>query len=669
MIINPFEITKAVDYNDQEIFKYWVDVDGNQFSQVMKPHSPMSIILVGSKGSGKTHIMKYYSFQLQKIRYQAQNISLRKGLNEDGFLGIYIRCSGLNSKKYSGKNIPIDVWNMIYAYVWELWIFEKYLSVFIDLRENGIILLEEESKLLTLFQALFANKEKWKCRSFETLRNAVMDLQRKVDYEVQNFYFDNKSRPEVEVLLSLGNISYNIPMILYEHIPFFRDKNIIYIVDELENIDKEKQQVIHSLIREKPVNCTYRIGTRPYGIRTYQTIGGVEENHDGSEFDKIDLDDILRNYEKLDEFLTKICENRMRNHGYVIPEGKSMSDMIEGVDIQDLLKRIYLKKESQCRSYLYSLKSNLIAYKKHQLSERQIDEILNIIRYDVDKIIERTNVILLYKKLKGGSKDVLNDAKKIRESADCYFQSHNNIETEHYKYLNKFKQDVIDMICREGKEPLPYYGFDRLLLLSCGNPRTLLRILKAAFHHQYFNTGYVPFTDVHIINRNSQLIGISKTIEWFYEENRIPATRDYKILEVLHNIGNFLRSLRFSDIPPQCSINVFTITEDTLSNEAREVFDLLRKYSYIIKSNPRREANSDAKTNIYHLNSILLPSYELALGKRGRIIFNERESEVLLRSPQNTVGGDNTLKNRLKECNFPFNVISENRSVQTMLFK
>ena len=39
MINNPFDITKAVDYTDAEIYKYWVDLDEeNQgFEELIKP--------------------------------------------------------------------------------------------------------------------------------------------------------------------------------------------------------------------------------------------------------------------------------------------------------------------------------------------------------------------------------------------------------------------------------------------------------------------------------------------------------------------------------------------------------------------------------------------------------------------------------------------------------
>ena len=54
---NPFNITKAVDYTDEELNKFWVDFPMEKgFSGIIKPTSDMPMIIVGSKGSGKTHI-------------------------------------------------------------------------------------------------------------------------------------------------------------------------------------------------------------------------------------------------------------------------------------------------------------------------------------------------------------------------------------------------------------------------------------------------------------------------------------------------------------------------------------------------------------------------------------------------------------------------------------
>ena len=82
---NPFDITKAVDYTDDEIYRYWVDIKEHGFHNLIKPETLMPMIIVGSKGSGKTHIMKYFSYELQKITKPIDN-----GLKKDKFIGVYI---------------------------------------------------------------------------------------------------------------------------------------------------------------------------------------------------------------------------------------------------------------------------------------------------------------------------------------------------------------------------------------------------------------------------------------------------------------------------------------------------------------------------------------------------------------------------------------------------
>ena len=116
MITNPFDITKAVDFSDEDINRFWTNIPGEEgFMGLLKPNSLMPIIIKGSKGSGKTHVMRYFSYELQKIRYGNH---LKEGLDKDLFLGVYIRCSGFNANKFSGKGIPDEQWAQCLTTAW-----------------------------------------------------------------------------------------------------------------------------------------------------------------------------------------------------------------------------------------------------------------------------------------------------------------------------------------------------------------------------------------------------------------------------------------------------------------------------------------------------------------------------------------------------------------------
>lgn len=653
---NPFDITKAVDYTDNEIYKYWVDLGGDNqgFEGMIKPNTLMPMIIVGSKGSGKTHIMKYFSYELQKIRCKAECTSMQEGLMNEKFIGIYIRCSGFNSDKFNGKGVNNDIWSILHSYFWELWIGERLINVLLDLSKNSLLEDIDEEKLVSDILQLFL-KHKDGITTLKELSDYFIELQKNVDYQVQNFLFLGQEIPQVEVLISTAKLTYEIPALLKRDVPFFKNKYILYLVDELENFSEQQQQLIQTLIREKTVACTFRIGTRPYGIRTLKTLGEVEENHDGAEFDAVILDEFLRSYKYYPQYITEILENRLKNSGLSLSRDYKLADLFEEQNNDDIIRLVANKKESQSRSYIMALEAKL---KKSHLCPEDISEIISNITYTDNLLIERTSVMLMYRIMKDETKDKwVNASKEISESAVLYVKSKNE-NSQHSIVLEKYKQDIIDNLAREGRVDIPYNGLNKLINLSCGTPRTILCLLKAAFNNQYYNTGKTPFEEGRKLSVKSQHIGIENTYDWFYEENRIPSFKQRRATDAILRIGDYLRKVRFSDAPPQCSINIFTLNASELSPEAREVFELLISYSYIIQTDERRQINSDNKTHVYRLNTILFPKYELALGKRGSINFTSNDAELFFNLSKKDEY-EKYVSNKLKGYNYPFGTKKE----------
>lgn len=650
-INNPFDITKAVDYTNEEILKYWVDLDGDDLMSIMKPYSAMPMIIKGSKGSGKTHIMKYYSYELQKIRSRNENIPLDNYLNNHKFIGVYIRCSGFNAEQFCGKGVSEDLWKMLYTYFWELWIGERLISLLIDLHHDCILESFNESHLVKLIINLFLKPVDCEY-TLDALRTLFLKLQKEVIYEIQNFIFTLQEHPEVQILLAANSLTYGIPNILSQQVPFFNNKRIIYLIDELENFSETQQQLIQSLIREKPIVCTFRVGSRPYGIKTYQTLGG-EINHEGEEFELISLDDELRTNARYSEYVTKICEKRLINSSIEILENFSLEKMIENQDVEDILNLVYAKKDSQSRSYLKRIEANLKTYIRYS-NNLNVQDILDKLSFADDPIIERTNVYLLYRRLKDfkrSDKRLLEEVVAIQKSALLYYTK-KDPTTEHAIFLEKYKHDVVNTIAREGRVKIPYNGLERLIILSSGTPRTILRILKTAFNKQYFNTGKMPFEKGQKLSIKAQNEAIDDTAEWFFEENRIPASVG-RPTDAIVRLGSYLQSIRFSDLPPECSINIFALDVIGLSDVARETFEKLVKYSYIIEHSERRIKNSNNKVLVYQLNSILIPRWELSLGKRGLIYLSSEEANLIFDESKKQ-NFEEYKREKLKKYNFPF---------------
>ncbi|KAA6320464.1 hypothetical protein EZS27_029769 [termite gut metagenome] len=407
---NPFDITKAVDFTNEQIVQYWVDIsDKDGFKNLLKPTSVMPMIILGSKGSGKTHLMRYFSYELQKIKYKED---LKGGLENDKFIGIYVRCSGLNSERFSDKGQSDEIWRSIYAYYWELWLSQISLIIIIDLQKNGIIRITNEQVLVASIIGLLNKKPQNIPNDLRGLVTFFSELQKAVDYEVENCIFNDDGKLHIDNLISPSKITYQLPQLIKEYVPFFKDKIFLYLIDELENISENQQRLIQTLIREKNTACTFRLGARLYGVRTYKTLGSGEENRKGSEFDEVVLDDFLRRNDNYDNYVRQICEHRLKLSGIYLPPQKRIDDFIESFNCDFFLDKIKSKKTSHGKSYFNKLKDKL---KSRKLSDANIDSIILNLSSD-DILVERTNVLLFYRAW-NKKKDLIQSSIKIKDSA------------------------------------------------------------------------------------------------------------------------------------------------------------------------------------------------------------------------------------------------------------
>ncbi len=671
MIKNPFDINKAVDYTDEDIFKYWVDInDQAGFNEILKPGSLMPMIMEGGKGSGKTHIMKYYSYELQKIRITSENgSSLKAGFDKESFIGLYIRCSGLNANVFSGKGVDDNTWELLFAFYWELWIGERILYILSDMQSEGIIDEGENVDLVNGIINLFMNCDIL-CSDLDKLRDYFIQLQKKLLYEIHNFLLLGKSQPQVDISLNIGALTYGIPNLLKKTVSFFKKKHILFLVDEYENFSEQQQQVMMTLLREKPTSCSIRIGTRPYGIRTYYTMGKIEENREGSEFERVKLDEKIREAENYKDYLKNICVRRLQGAGITLSKDFDLNAQIEDIIPKVLLERA--QKVKSTAKVKEKLGKNLEKYKHQSLTKEEINQILECLNFEQDLLIERACIVFMYKKIKAKSTNLVVDANSIHDMALQYLKKVNLADNDMAKYLHYYRTDLRDSIARSANIPIPYYGLDTLIKLSCGTPRTLLRLLKHAYSKQYFNTSKEPFVKGRLLKVESQQAGIENTYDWFFEENRIPNDVN-GVMEAVKRLGGYLQNVRFSDLPPQCSINIFSVQEETLSSEALRTLKMLEMYSYIVPHKDRRKKNADSKSSTYKLNTILIPKYELSLETRGNVEISKNDAEIIL-NPNRADEYEDFVRNKLKAYNFPFAAqkgikkLAEATQVQPTLF-
>ncbi len=82
----PYKIKMRARYHD---IGYFFAKLAN-FEKIIEPSNPRPIFILGGKGSGKTHILRYFSYESQKIRAEINKISLLSQLQKEGYISVPI---------------------------------------------------------------------------------------------------------------------------------------------------------------------------------------------------------------------------------------------------------------------------------------------------------------------------------------------------------------------------------------------------------------------------------------------------------------------------------------------------------------------------------------------------------------------------------------------------
>lgn len=605
---NPFNITKAVDYSDKELNDFWVDFPQNGFKESIKPTSEMPMMILGSKGSGKTHIMKHFSYTMQALRHKKD---LLYGVQEDGYIGTYLRCSGLNAYKFSGRGEDEHMWESFFAYYLELWLgqlilnnINNFLTETNEVINNQLII----KQIINLFD--ISPSPTLKINNLKELSDYFHSLQKNIDFTINNRALTKtKISENLEILVSPGKLIFGIPEIFSDHLKIFKELKFLYLLDEYENFTENQQKYFNTLIRERKNPTCFKIGARRYGLRTKQTLSAGEEIKVGSEYELLDIDEIFRkNPIHYQIFLKEICLKRLYSVDIHI-DTNNFKNYFETFDEEKLFAEVKKRK----KRHLDKLANKL----ETRIDKDSVNEIINNLKFNNNLILERVNVFLLYRGWKRGN-DLISESLKIKiECLKYHKQEQKN--SSHGKILDKYKNDIIDYLYREnGLKPESQIGFVNLVRISNGIPRHFLIIMKHIYRWSEFYEKNIFRNTFDKIDAKSQSMSISDAALWFLEDAKVPGKNGNKMKDSIERLCDYLRELRFSDLPPECSISSFSINTKVITSDITEIIDFLEQYSYIIKVDQgRRDKNLNSRNQTYQINGLIAVEWELSLARRG----------------------------------------------------
>tara|TARA_B110000211_G_C14093249_1_gene560776 strand:+ start:13924 stop:15996 length:2073 start_codon:yes stop_codon:yes gene_type:complete len=640
---NPFTTIKANDLNDSEINEQWVDIKGSGFLDLFCPTNVMPQYILGGKGSGKTHLMRYFSYKSQLDRNEQSPI---EGIINDGFFGVYFLASGLNGSRFESLPLPAEARNAIFEYSFELWFAGITLEALLDLLKIDSGLFQNETAfckdLCGLFNKRFDDFDD--LTNVDIIKSKIVELSNLVDLEVNNSFF--KDKLDIEILTNRGALIFGIPQLMAKHSKVFEKTTFLYLVDELENISEDQQKYINTLVREKQLPVSFRVGARRHGIKTWGTLGSGENNRVDHEFAMINLDSVFIDNKHYEEFAVDLVINRLIGasllHGELLPNDGSkesisirkqyLVELFEESKLEDLILSATKKKDGYDQ-LIRSFKSRLDKIK----SKINPNEISDNLKVDSNILLEKVAIHLFSqgwfknqnKITQQGLVELSDDVKQLI----CSFQKgelekDNPVENKISYYNNNYVASALRAVSQNNLDQ--YHGFDNLLIITKGFPRHILTVLRHAYRLEVFQ-GKAPFTNSEKVSLKSQKLALKQSSDWFHDDCVSEGELGTSVGIALDRLCEILRIEMYADKPVECSASGFTIDKNQLSKTSKSVLDWAELIRVIVPAETQRqEKNSQKLIEKYQINGLLCPKWGLSLAKRGAISFTPEDIESIL---------------------------------------
>ena len=675
---NPFEVTKAVDFTDIEIDGNWVDWPApGGFAAFMKVDSPMPRIVLGGKGTGRTHVMRHFSAPVQAIR--GRDDPTEQAL-KDGALGIYVRCSGLDSNRFHGRGQTTEAWESIFAQYADLWLAQAALEAFATITERHPLPAEVQRAITQDIRELLQGPHLDSGMSLASLNEDFYRIQRGIDLAVNNAALNPGLPLHLTIVTNPGDLVFGVPNALRNHYGRLNSVTYLYLLDEFENFDVQQQQYVNSLIREKKHGTSFMVGVRTFGLRTLKTLGGGEENKRGSEFDEIEPDSSFRRHTRgegennwFDEFCRKVIARRLSSSHYLddLPSDdldKRLGDVfaVPGEAYEELL--IIDRYKNSERPYFVKLRKQLSRVRGSgsvPVTEDDIELILHAARVPSRPLLEKVNVLRIYRAWAAG--DSL--AKTAQGMLDVKLEPdvHGVVRpnTIQQSVLDYYTTDLKAQLCIDAHIQPVYAGLDQFITMSDGLPRNLLVILKNIYRWAQFY-GEEPFRG-QPISLEAQRMGVLEATEWFLSDARPLGGEGEDVLAGISNLGDLFRRSRFSDKPAECSAASFSVDLNRCSKRARELIESAEQRALLVRVHGgQRHRNTGITEAKFHLNRLLSPRWGLPIARRGTFSLKPEELDAII-DPSQSDQLKHVLRDRVRRMTAPFLRTGEPDALQRSL--
>lgn len=577
-------------------------------SKIIEDKSP--IIFIGGRGTGKTMLLRQFSYNVQKISYNNENYYDK--IKRTKYIGVYFRVDKplLQSLSVLGQYSSFNNFEeSIFTHFFELTIFKEYLEIIklierqLDLSVNDVTYQE----ILAELKGLLPVKNN---QNFHDLDSLIEFIVNQINYiwiyqSKKSIDIDNSVvfEPKCNLILQ-GRLSDEFCNTSILKKLGLSNTSILLLIDEFESFSKKQQMVINAAMRyNKDYGIRLRIGMRPYGFKTFDTVNSEDFIKEGRDYSKIEFDNPLvgkQNNKSYFNLIKKISQKRLS----MVPEftQKSIDDILgKDENIEQEAKEIVKGKTKHFTVYLKEINK----YYNKALTLESVKEIR-----DENPLYEMECLRLL---LQGESLDF------VKKALNDYKNRMDTPEAKKFKndYNNKYKLSFVFVLCsiykREKKE---YYGFSDYCYISSGIVGAFIELCRRAFDLAYFRDSASLEN-----GKISKEIQTDAAYEFSYAERdmikRISSYGD-RLNVFINNIGNSFSIIHRDLLFRYPETNMFPYSGE-LTQENKQIFNEACKWSLVFKKPNVQTSSHNNIQEMFILSRVFSPVFKISYRTRGGI--------------------------------------------------
>jgi len=591
------------------------------------------VFLIGGRGTGKTMVLKFLSFEMQlkdfirKMPNQSKSwdrlgaLDIKAFLNEKKFIGIYLRFKTMEYDSMKGELASFFKPYLSIKFAEQMFTFLKIL------KSSKMISSNLEAKICKIFVEQI-KEPKPKAESsidgvLRLIRKDIIPLFETILEKSSYFSVDEIKKTYSIPLIISNRIIFSLSDFVFAELEFLRGKKIFVLLDELEYLNEFQKRCIGELIKNSDeTSVIFKVGSRymPKELPVGESSEVLQEPHDFRVLYITDALNAAHSGKKTDYIclIKNILNKRLQKSGFFKVKGITT--------IEQLFPDLSIEEEAQVlvsnRKKHWDRFKNFLRLSK---SEEETSESITCLKYPDNPIIEKLNMLLIYRGYL---------PQEVKRMLDEYLAGKNK------KYAFLYRKNALNLLFQlysDYRSEKKYAGITVIVYLSSGIIRNAIEICNQALNTAY-NFGYEPSgeTPVEIQHQDD---GAKHHAQLQYDDIlRIPQNLGLEVQDLINQIGTIFRDLHLNRYLVEPEPTHFETIYLEIAGRAKEVFDAALRYSYLQKKPPMQPKTSDqTRKDDYLINRVFAPLFEISYRVRGRTIISASQIDSL-------ITGDDTKK-------------------------